>query len=85
MTDVTQSFRVLGTTEITDIHCDLIDGQYVIHWEDIKYSFPEVHRIKKGNVMVHPMKDSGYRMLVRSQHGFIVIAMKRYPREPSPY
>ncbi|KAG0375255.1 hypothetical protein BGX24_009350 [Mortierella sp. AD032] len=48
----TQSFRLIGTTEIARIPFQHIDGQNVVTWESIKKVFPEVKCVKKGDVTI---------------------------------
>ncbi|KAF9362268.1 hypothetical protein BGX34_006493, partial [Mortierella sp. NVP85] len=62
--EVTQSFRLIGETDIIEILCDHIDGQYVVHWVDIQEVFRAVKHIKKGNMVVSLMKDSEYNKIV---------------------
>ncbi|KAF9538172.1 hypothetical protein EC957_007124, partial [Mortierella hygrophila] len=44
--------------DIEEIPCDLVNGHYVVSWEDIDNVFPGVDRVKNGNVSVNLMKDS---------------------------
>ncbi|KAF9947661.1 hypothetical protein BGZ65_008645, partial [Modicella reniformis] len=62
--EVTQSFRLVGETDIEQIPCDLVDGQYVVHWMDIEHVFPKVKYVKNGNVAVNLMKDSNRNRIV---------------------
>jgi len=54
---VTQSFRLIGRTEIEEIHCHYVDGQYVVYWEDIQQIYPGANHVKSGNVAVQPLRD----------------------------
>jgi hypothetical protein len=55
--EVTQSFRFAGTTDIIEILCDYVEGQFVVHWVDIKQIFPGVKYVKRGNIAVTFTKD----------------------------
>ncbi|KAG0049742.1 hypothetical protein BGZ89_004087, partial [Linnemannia elongata] len=55
--ELTQSFRLIGSMDIEEIPCDLIDGHYVVSWEDIEQVFPGVKHVKNGKVTVPMMKD----------------------------
>ncbi|KAK5809251.1 hypothetical protein F5H01DRAFT_394807 [Linnemannia elongata] len=48
----TQSFRLIGTTEIVRIPIQHIDGQTVVYWESIEKVFPEVKCVKHGGVTI---------------------------------
>lgn len=55
--ELTQSFRLIGSMDVEEIPCDLIDGHYVVSWEDIEQVFPGVKHVKNGKVTVPMMKD----------------------------
>ncbi|KAI8358913.1 hypothetical protein B0O80DRAFT_258581 [Mortierella sp. GBAus27b] len=55
--EVTQSFRLAGTTDTLEISCDQDDGQNVIYWTDILDAFPGVQYVKNGNLLVKRLKD----------------------------
>jgi hypothetical protein len=57
--ELTQSFRLAGTTDILEIPCDQDDCQIVVYWDDILEAFPDVQYIKNGNTFVSVLKDSG--------------------------
>ncbi|KAF9360109.1 hypothetical protein BGX34_007955 [Mortierella sp. NVP85] len=40
--EVAQSFSLSGETDIIKIPCHQVEGQYVVHWEDIEQKFPGV-------------------------------------------
>ncbi|KAF9916935.1 hypothetical protein FBU30_001073 [Linnemannia zychae] len=54
----TQSFRLIGCTDVVEIPCDQVDGQYVVCWQDIEQVFPEVQYVKNGKQTVNMMKDA---------------------------
>ena len=54
----TQSFRLLGSTDIEEILCDQVDGQKIVYWEDIEQAFPGVQKVKSGRLLVSMMRDS---------------------------
>jgi len=54
----TQSFRLVGESDIKEIHCSQVDGIDVIFWEDIEQVFPRVQYVKSGNVTISTMRDS---------------------------
>ncbi|KAG0222215.1 hypothetical protein BGX31_009268 [Mortierella sp. GBA43] len=57
----TQSFRLVGTTQTVDIHCDTVDGENIIFWDEIEYVFPGARLvIKNDNVAVKMMRDSNH-------------------------
>ncbi|KAF9304019.1 hypothetical protein BGZ91_008996, partial [Linnemannia elongata] len=62
--ELTQSFRLIGSMDIEEIPCDLIDGHYVVSWEDIEQVFPEVKHVKNGKVTVPMMKDPNRKRIV---------------------
>lgn len=56
-----QSFRWIGSTDITDVKnvlCENVDGQNIIYWEDIKRVFPKVEHVQNGNIIVSLLRDS---------------------------
>ncbi|KAI8358899.1 hypothetical protein B0O80DRAFT_519751 [Mortierella sp. GBAus27b] len=57
--EITQSFRLAGTTDILEIPCDQDDGQVVIYWDDILEAFPGVQYVKNGNTFVRRLKNPG--------------------------
>ncbi|KAG0312635.1 hypothetical protein BGZ97_010995 [Linnemannia gamsii] len=52
--ELTQSFRLTGTTEIVRIPIQHVDGQNVVYWESIEKFFPGVKFVKNGDVAVPP-------------------------------
>ncbi|KAG0196006.1 hypothetical protein BGX33_002243, partial [Mortierella sp. NVP41] len=48
----TQSFRLIGTTEIVRIPIQHVDGQNVVYWESIEQVFPGVKCVKNGDVAI---------------------------------
>ncbi|KAG0322222.1 hypothetical protein BGZ99_003421, partial [Dissophora globulifera] len=48
----TQSFRLIGTTQIEKIPIQHIDGQSVVYWESIERAFPGVRQVKNDNVAI---------------------------------
>jgi hypothetical protein len=56
--EVTQHFRLSGTTNVEEIPCDQVDGENIIYWQDIKEVFPGVQFVKHGNRTVKKLKDS---------------------------
>ncbi|KAF9353396.1 hypothetical protein BGX34_011588 [Mortierella sp. NVP85] len=70
--DVTQSFRLAGTTTIVDIVCDHVDGQYITYWEDIEQIYPGIKHIMNGNVTVKLLRDS-------QQNRIVPHRIKHYP------
>jgi hypothetical protein len=57
----TQSFRLLGKSDIKDIKditCDQVDGENVVFWEDIEQVFPGVKYITNSNTVINMMRDS---------------------------
>ncbi|KAF9116177.1 hypothetical protein BGX30_006021, partial [Mortierella sp. GBA39] len=48
----TQSFRLIGTTEIMRIPIQHVDGQNVVYWESIEEVFPGVKCVKNGDVTI---------------------------------
>ncbi|KAF9087394.1 hypothetical protein BGX27_002939, partial [Mortierella sp. AM989] len=63
--DQTQSFRLIGTTEIVRLPVQHLDGQNVVFWESIEQVFPGVRYVKKNSeVAVTAEKDSkGIRII----------------------
>ncbi|KAF9359990.1 hypothetical protein BGX34_008018 [Mortierella sp. NVP85] len=61
---MTQSFCLVGKSDIEEIRCSLVDGTDVIFWEDIEKVFPGVQYVKNGNVTVSPLKDSSGNRIV---------------------
>ncbi|KAK3817435.1 MAG: hypothetical protein J3Q66DRAFT_400763 [Benniella sp.] len=55
---LTQSFRLVGVSDIREIHCSQVDGIDVIFWEDIEHVFPGFRSVKSGNITISPMRDS---------------------------
>jgi hypothetical protein len=55
--ETTQSFRLVGTTDILEIPCDQDDGQDVIYWDAILEAFPETQYVKNGSILVRKLKD----------------------------
>ncbi|KAG0318728.1 hypothetical protein BGZ99_005483 [Dissophora globulifera] len=49
----TQSFRLIGTTQIENIPIQYVDGQSVVYWESIERAFPGVRQVKNGDVAIH--------------------------------
>ncbi|KAF9079838.1 hypothetical protein BGX23_003095 [Mortierella sp. AD031] len=68
----TQSFRLIGNTDILEILVDSVGGQNVVYWEDIKQVFPGVKHVQKGKVVIIMLKDS---------EGFSIVPhrIKHYP------
>ncbi|KAG0050385.1 hypothetical protein BGZ89_003873, partial [Linnemannia elongata] len=54
----TQSFRLIGTTDIEEITCYRVGEQSVVYWEDIEQVFPCVKHVKNGNVTASMVRDS---------------------------
>lgn len=54
----TQSFRLIGTTDIEEIICYYVGEQRVVYWEDIEQVFPNVKHVKNGNVTASLMRDA---------------------------
>jgi hypothetical protein len=54
----TQSFRLLGKSDLKDIICDQVDGENVVFWEDIEQVFPGVKYITNSNTVISMMRDS---------------------------
>ncbi|CAO3568635.1 unnamed protein product [Mortierella alpina] len=50
--DQSQSFRVIGTTQIVTIPVQHVGGQNVVYWESIEQVFPGVKCVKNGDVAV---------------------------------
>ncbi|KAG0361768.1 hypothetical protein BGX24_005275, partial [Mortierella sp. AD032] len=50
--ELTQSFRLTGTTEIVRIPIQHIEGQNVIYWESIEQAFHGVEYVKNGDVAI---------------------------------
>ncbi|KAG0283453.1 hypothetical protein BGZ96_012183, partial [Linnemannia gamsii] len=48
----TQSFRLIGTTEVIKIPVQQVDGQNVVYWESIEQVFPGVKCVKNDNVAI---------------------------------
>ncbi|KAF9944207.1 hypothetical protein BGZ72_002660, partial [Mortierella alpina] len=55
----TQSFRLIGTSEIEKIPIQHVDGQDFVYWEDIEQVFPAIKHVKNGDVTVTMARDSG--------------------------
>ncbi|KAG0314307.1 hypothetical protein BGZ99_008217 [Dissophora globulifera] len=53
----TQSFRLIGTTDIEEITCHIVGEQNVVYWEDIEQVFPSVKHVRNGNVTASMMRD----------------------------
>ncbi|KAI8359009.1 hypothetical protein B0O80DRAFT_259908 [Mortierella sp. GBAus27b] len=56
--EATQSFRLVGNTDILEIPCDQDDGHNVIYWRDILDAFPGAQYVKKGNVLIKRLRDT---------------------------
>ncbi|KAG0196055.1 hypothetical protein BGX31_005647, partial [Mortierella sp. GBA43] len=56
--EATQTFRLVGTTDILEIPCDQDDGHNIIYWQDILDTFPGAQYIKNGNVVIKRMRDT---------------------------
>ncbi|KAF9274072.1 hypothetical protein BGZ88_003297 [Linnemannia elongata] len=54
----TQSFRLIGTTDIEEIACYRVGEQSVVYWEDVEQVFPYVKHVKNGNVTASMVRDS---------------------------
>ncbi|KAI8600100.1 hypothetical protein EDD21DRAFT_142096, partial [Dissophora ornata] len=54
----TQSFRLIGKSDIEKIPLGNVNGQNIVCWEDIRQVFPGVKYVKNGEVVVSMMKDS---------------------------
>ncbi|KAF8922783.1 hypothetical protein BGZ58_003794, partial [Dissophora ornata] len=54
----TQSFRLIGKSDIEKIPLDNVNGQNIVYWEDIQQVFPGVKYVKNGEVAVTMMRDS---------------------------
>ncbi|KAG0313591.1 hypothetical protein BGZ99_008728 [Dissophora globulifera] len=48
----TQSFRLIGTTEIQKIPVQHIGGQNVVNWESIEEAFPGARQVKNNDVAI---------------------------------
>ncbi|KAG0304931.1 hypothetical protein BGZ98_004808 [Dissophora globulifera] len=48
----TQSFRLIGTTQIQKIPIQHHEGQSVVYWESIERTFPRVRMVKNGDVSI---------------------------------
>ncbi|KAG0217147.1 hypothetical protein BGX31_000338, partial [Mortierella sp. GBA43] len=51
-----QAFRLLGTADIENIPCDLVDGHNIIYWDDINLVFPGLNHLRNGNLVVNMMR-----------------------------
>jgi hypothetical protein len=56
--EATQSFRLVGTTDILEIPCDQDDGHNVIYWHDILDAFPGAQYVKNGNALIKRLRDT---------------------------
>ncbi|KAI8605918.1 hypothetical protein EDD21DRAFT_400861 [Dissophora ornata] len=54
----TQSFRLIGKSDIEKIPLDNVNGQNIVYWWDIQQVFPGVKQLKNGEVTVTMMRDS---------------------------
>ncbi|KAF9945675.1 hypothetical protein BGZ72_001106, partial [Mortierella alpina] len=50
--DQSQSFRVIGTTQVVTIPVQQVGGENVVSWENIKQVFPGVKCVKNGDVEI---------------------------------
>ncbi|KAI8353541.1 hypothetical protein B0O80DRAFT_529671 [Mortierella sp. GBAus27b] len=57
--EATQSFRLVGTTDILEIPCDQDDGHNVIYWHDIIDAFPGTQYVKNGSIIIKRLRDTG--------------------------
>ncbi|KAI8349322.1 hypothetical protein B0O80DRAFT_501415 [Mortierella sp. GBAus27b] len=57
--EATQSFRLVGTTDILEIPCDQDDGHNVIYWHDVLDAFPGAQYVKNGNILIKRLRDNG--------------------------
>ncbi|KAI8359025.1 hypothetical protein B0O80DRAFT_485048 [Mortierella sp. GBAus27b] len=57
--EATQSFRLVGTTDILEIPCDQDDGHNVIYWHDVLDAFPGAQYVKNGNILIKRLRDTG--------------------------
>ncbi|KAI8349304.1 hypothetical protein B0O80DRAFT_167555 [Mortierella sp. GBAus27b] len=57
--EATQSFRLVGTTDILEIPCDQDDGHNVIYWRDVLDAFPGAQYVKNGNILIKRLRDNG--------------------------
>ncbi|KAI8353538.1 hypothetical protein B0O80DRAFT_529667 [Mortierella sp. GBAus27b] len=57
--EATQSFRLVGTTDILKIPCDQDDGHNVIYWHDIIDAFPGTQYVKHGSILIKRLRDIG--------------------------
>lgn len=53
----TQQFSLIGSTEIKEIECQRIEGQYVVLWRDIQQTFPRVHYVSDDEKYIEQKKD----------------------------
>ncbi|KAF9353880.1 hypothetical protein BGX34_011308 [Mortierella sp. NVP85] len=56
--ETTQSFRLVGGTDVEEIPCCHVNGQTIVYWDEIERVFPGVKNIKNGNVSVILLRDS---------------------------
>ncbi|KAG0333128.1 hypothetical protein BG000_009455 [Podila horticola] len=61
--EVTQSFRLIGKVDTKEIHCGLVDGQYIVRWNDVEHEFPGVKHVRNGDVAISLMTDSNGRIV----------------------
>ena len=54
----TQSFRLIGSTDVEEITCYRVGEQNVVYWGDIDQVFPGVKHVKNGKVTASMMRDS---------------------------
>lgn len=54
----TQSFRLIGTSEIEKIPVQHADGQSFVYWKDVEQIFPAVKHSKNGEVAATMLTDS---------------------------
>ncbi|KAF9345503.1 hypothetical protein BGX26_003050 [Mortierella sp. AD094] len=66
----TQSFRLIGKTDIEEITLENADGHHIVYWEDIEQVFPGVKYVKNGKAVINMLRDSNQIRLVllRIQH-----------------
>ncbi|KAF9568331.1 hypothetical protein EC968_002984 [Mortierella alpina] len=55
----TQSFRLVETTDTVKITINHVEGQDMVHWEDIEQAFPGAKRVRNGTSVINFTRSSG--------------------------
>ncbi|KAF9581652.1 hypothetical protein BGW38_001252, partial [Lunasporangiospora selenospora] len=88
MEEETLSFRLVETTEITEISLHhRTDGEFIVHWEDIERAFPGVTPVRNGISTIKFLRGSDYQSIKQCAQSMDVVlstSVQSVPQKSGP-